>query len=143
MRITKSELKEMIREALREELATNQNSSVSNINEDIDTEYYAEVRAFDKDTVEDYDDEDNAGATLDYGYWGTKEAVIKKLNQIAETCMFSFVFIYKGDPDDNNCVFEASDTDTTTDEEFDNPVIWKNNFIKTAPFMKDFYNSKP
>ena len=47
--------------------------------------------------------------------------------------------MYEGDPYDNNCVFNASDVDITTDEEFDTPVIWANNFVTTdEPFMKDF-----
>lgn len=109
------------------------------LKESIDNEYYLEVRAYDKDTVQEYDDEDNAGHTSEYGFWGTKQEIISKLNQIAETCMFSFIFVYEGDPYDNNCVFNASDVDITTDEEFDTPVIWANNFVTTEePFMKDF-----
>lgn len=101
-------------------------------------EYYVELRAYDKNTAEEYDDADNAAHTSEYGYWGTKEEIVSKLNQIAKTCDFSFVFIYDGDPYDNNCVFEASDADVKTDEEFDSPVIWKNSFITSAPFMQDF-----
>ena len=80
----------------------------------------------------------------EYSYWGTKKAVIDKLNHIAKTHDFSFIFVYEGDPHNNKCVFKASDADTATDEEFDKPVIWNNSFVKTnEPFMKDFYIKKP
>lgn len=113
-------------------------NDVSIMREAMARQYYVELRAYNKDTLDEYDDSDNYAHTSEYGYCGTKEDVINKLNQIAKTCDFSFVFIYEGDPYDNNCVFEASDTNVTTDEEFDSPVIWKNHFTTSAPFMNSF-----
>lgn len=137
MKITKSELKKMIRETLREELAKTKLHEAVN-----ELEYYVQLRAYDEN-FDMYDDEDAVSIT-EYSYWGTKKAIIDKLNHIAKTHDFSFIFVYEGDPHNNNCVFKASDADANTDEEFDKPVIWNNSFVETnEPFMKDFYTKKP
>jgi hypothetical protein len=104
-------------------------------------EYYMQTLAWDVDTYADYadmyDDEDNFGP--DYTFIGTSEEIIAKLNQIAKTHEFSYINIYQGSDitDNSNCVFNASDVDTATDEEFDKAVVWLNKLIpEDEPFMK-------
>jgi hypothetical protein len=96
--------------------------------------YDLELTAWSRTDNEEYDDADNIG-DLAYQFSGTISEIISKLNTIAKTHDFSFVFIFDGD----KCVFEASDTDSATDEEFDTPVIWNNEVVPAnTPFLKSF-----
>lgn len=129
MKITKLELKNMIREVLREELES--------LKESADKEYYVELSAHDAHFNE-YTDNDNEGKR-NYCFWGTKNTIVNKLNQISKTYDFSFIMIYDGPRSNSNCIFNANEENISTGEHFDAPVIWYNTLIDTKElFMKKF-----
>jgi hypothetical protein len=138
----KSELRQMIREVLKEELKTmsRKHTQIKESAETGEKIYDLVVNASREGSMRgytvmrSYDDSDNLG-TMDYEYRGTLSNIINKLNTIAKTHEFSFIFIYDGD----TCVFEANDTDTDTDEEFNSPIIFTNTLgLKNEPFMANF-----
>jgi hypothetical protein len=141
MKITKSELKEMIREALREELC---GSAKSLIEATVAKQYTIEMSAI-HNRIEDkfYTDSDNQSQIEDiYKYTGSLQKIISKLNRLSKSYEIIMLYIYEVGSEDS--VFNADMLDVEDGFDglsgtFGTVCVFKNEIIdESEPFMKQF-----
>ena len=132
-KITKSELKQMIREALREELLKENAANEA-------PKYQMDLEAYLRDTDRYYTDADDQTRLPGiYQYTGTLSAIIAKLNRLVKKYDIEMLYIYKAGTDD--CVFSADSIDVEEDEVYGDTVthVFHNDCInESEPFMQQF-----
>ena len=141
-KITKSELKQMIREALREELMTNRNI----LKEAASTKEYTMNLSAVHNRREDkfYTDEANEFGpdSDDYRYTGSLQKIVSKLNRLSNNYDILSLYIYEVGEEDsvfNGDMLDVEDGFDGMAGDFGSLRVFKNEIIdESEPFMQQF-----